>query len=422
MLVVLFSLSAAATPPSLLGMGSRSSSLGGAFTAVADDFSAVYYNPAGLAFQDKGSITLAPVYTRPVIWLEDHGTPQEIVELPMARGIYLGLSAPLGKLFNIKGLGLGFSLYMPFDFVVNASVPPRSNSRILPVLQDSYRRMSATLALAYEFVDSLSVGVGLDLFMDLGGGTMVAFAPSEHQSAKRQQLELDLRRDITLDPALFAGILYRPTDWVSVGLSYRMEERADTRFSPNAFDLAALTLDMSLHFVNFFSPHQVTLGLHFKPLKWLAVNSDVTWAAWSHYRSLHGEKVSPSFKDTWTPRLGIEATLTKPFKLCAGYFYAPTPVPDQTGHTNLVDNTRHGMSLGMLWDLRELPGIRRLPLSIDLHFTAQVLETRNTQKNSDLMQDSDPQTPGKQVNSPGYPSFKSGGYLVGGGTTVSVYF
>ena len=35
-------------------MGARATALGGAFTATADDASALFYNPAGLAFQPDG--------------------------------------------------------------------------------------------------------------------------------------------------------------------------------------------------------------------------------------------------------------------------------------------------------------------------------------------------------------------------------
>ena len=37
---------------SILEIGARATGMGGAFVAVASDSSAIYYNPAGLAFQD----------------------------------------------------------------------------------------------------------------------------------------------------------------------------------------------------------------------------------------------------------------------------------------------------------------------------------------------------------------------------------
>ncbi|MDI6782043.1 MAG: UPF0164 family protein, partial [bacterium] len=40
------------------GVGARAAGMGEAFTAVADDSSAVYWNPAGIACQPQESVTL----------------------------------------------------------------------------------------------------------------------------------------------------------------------------------------------------------------------------------------------------------------------------------------------------------------------------------------------------------------------------
>ena len=44
------------------GAGARSLALGKAFTGLADDASAIYYNPGGLAFQNPLQITLQHVF------------------------------------------------------------------------------------------------------------------------------------------------------------------------------------------------------------------------------------------------------------------------------------------------------------------------------------------------------------------------
>src|SRR5690242_8033218 len=47
-----------------IGAGARSMGMGSAFTALADDASAPYFNPAGLAFQDEHQLMLmhAPLF------------------------------------------------------------------------------------------------------------------------------------------------------------------------------------------------------------------------------------------------------------------------------------------------------------------------------------------------------------------------
>ncbi|MCK5005015.1 MAG: long-chain fatty acid transporter, partial [Candidatus Aminicenantes bacterium] len=42
----------------LNGMGTKAISMGGAFIAVADDYSAVFWNPAGLTQMDKANLSV----------------------------------------------------------------------------------------------------------------------------------------------------------------------------------------------------------------------------------------------------------------------------------------------------------------------------------------------------------------------------
>lgn len=49
----------------LSGVGSKATALGGAFRALADDGSAMYWNPAGLAFQDENSVSLGGTFILP---------------------------------------------------------------------------------------------------------------------------------------------------------------------------------------------------------------------------------------------------------------------------------------------------------------------------------------------------------------------
>jgi hypothetical protein len=336
--------------------------------------------------------------------------------------MYIGMVAPLGKVMGIDGLALGLVIYAPFKFVIDATVPARTDAFFLPLLQDSYRRMSATVVLGYQCTSLFSIGVGLDLFMDLEGSTVVSLGGPQYQWKRRQPLSLELRRDINVDPAIYAGVLYKPSRWLNVGLSYRMEEAADTNFSPNAFKLAVIELDMTVALTSFFRPHQVTLGFASRPWSKLLITADISWANWAAFKGPHRETPEPKFKDAWIPRVGMEIQIAKSLSLAMGYFYYPSPVPLQKANSSFVDNNRHGLSGGINWDFRRMSDGWKLPLTLGLHLQAQLLDERRTKKDLSLMPDGDPSEPGHQISSPGYPTFSSGGSVIQGGATLELHF
>jgi hypothetical protein len=52
-----------------LGMGARAQGMGNAFTGLADDSRAIYYNPAGLAWQTRSQVSAD--YSRLLMGLDD---------------------------------------------------------------------------------------------------------------------------------------------------------------------------------------------------------------------------------------------------------------------------------------------------------------------------------------------------------------
>jgi long-subunit fatty acid transport protein len=57
-------------------------------------------------------------------------------------------------------------------------------------------------------------------------------------------------------------------------------------------------------------------------------------------------EAATGFQDTVTPSLGVEHRTTAGTLWRAGYSLRPTYVPDQTGFSNLLDNTAHVVGLG----------------------------------------------------------------------------
>lgn len=197
-----------------------------------------------------------------------------------------------------------------------------------------------------------------------------------------------------------------------------------TLLGPSLLDVSALT-------VTHFQPAQVAGAVAWRPWPGALVTAQLTWRRWSSYvapipstvtvlEGGLGDLVVPlpefavpeaGFHDTVEPALGVEWWFAEGTALAAavraGWFYRPSPAPNASGETNLVDADAHGVGLGVGLELRSLAAWLGAPPRLDVHGQAVLLEPRVTRKAS--------------VADP-VGDFRSSGHLIGGGATLSVGF
>jgi long-chain fatty acid transport protein len=164
----------------------------------------------------------------------------------------------------------------------------------------------------------------------------------------------------------------------------------------------------------------------------MSVAGSLDYGFWSSYQDRQGQ--SPGgvygsnlgFHDTMSGAVGVRHV----YDHLRGFVdlrYVPSPVPEQIGRSNYVDNDRIGIVAGtdmLLKWLKLRPGIQL--------FTDRFIPRYN-QKNASLLVDEVPDgstfgatgqpvpgSQGLQTNNPGYPGFSSGGWLWGGAVTLSM--
>lgn len=140
------------------GLGGRAMGMGGAFTAVADDGTAAYWNPAGLAQVKFG---LTPTFGGLGDWsgIMDLVDKMKDLEDPDS---FTGLSKlgikKAGALMNI-GAGLNFS-----GFALNVYSQPNINTKGLSNQNGDLNGIApliASVSFAREFTDLIGVGVSI---------------------------------------------------------------------------------------------------------------------------------------------------------------------------------------------------------------------------------------------------------------------
>lgn len=422
---------ALANPLDAFGFGARSIALGGAVTASVDDFSATYYNPAALAALDDLRFELGYLAVEPSLTLNGGD-----LDVDSPRGFQGGLTLP-GRLFDHR-VAVSVGLYLPDDRVTRVRALPQSQPRF-ELFDNRPQRIVITSAFAFEVFTDVYLGAALTYLSNTSG--VLDIQGTVHLTDEERS-RLTSAVDVNLEAIRYpsAGVAYAPRRGLQLGAAWREE-----------FSLA-LDLDVDVHgqivtgpservlvedgrFVlhsrnhNLFSPRQVSIGAAWKARDWL-VGADVAWLQWSRFRSptahidieLSLEPINfqvpapdppedPRFHDIFVPRIGAEYALVDGPRLGlvarVGYFYEPTPAPDQPGRTNYVDSDKHGTSAGLGFRVSDVTEVFPKPIRLDVAVQAVFLEPRRYVKD-------DPADP--------VGDYEAAGYTLGAAGTLSFLF
>jgi len=415
LLALLLPVSVNANPFDAFGVGTRVMALGGAGTACASDSSANYYNPAALTKTSGLRLDLGYLYIQPELSMNDGNLGVDRIS-----GLYTGITLPK-ELLDQK-IAVSLSFFLPDDRITRIRSLPQMQPRF--VLYDNRpQRVVITTSFAWEFIDGLSIGAGLTYLTNTRGTVMLDGDMSITNPDNTVLIGgIDVAFESVRYPTLSAHWEIDST-W-SVGVTYRETFELDLDLTVAAtFDVSSSGssseekliedghLALSSLSTNLFSPRQLSAGFQYKADEWL-VTADLTWLQWSQFKApaslitieletgsanlplpATAEIVDPNFHDIFIARVGLENQIYKNeniiLKSRLGYFFEPSPAPDQPHSTNYADSNKHGTSIGMGIGLIDLAPILEQPLEIDWVFQAIWLEPRqyNKQSPADLIGD-----------------------------------
>jgi long-chain fatty acid transport protein len=395
------------------GFGSRAISLGGAFTAVADDYSAAYYNPAGLAQKSRNYFTLDYMYTSPKIKVEKENG-DDLVTYTSSGSVrtnpteYRGSSRGLDLSIPLIGLGISINdiVNIPINvqFGMAISMPERSDTmyRIYSYTVDqphfirygdNIDRIHAAIGIGVEAIkDLLYVGIGAQTML-YGDGMIYVDGLDTTKPNGEGVSEVKQSNLLKMDP--LAGIMITPLDKkLKIGFSFREKEQLEIDPLPTlitAADISGSQLDIGIvmGLWAFYTPREYSLGASYD-FDFLLVSAEANLQKWSDYDIMPEEKVNeltkagfanmPDFKDTINYRLGVEWRFNKNTNATFGYCHQPTPVPDQSGVvSNYIDMDKDIFSLGGRYTFN-VPFALNKPMTVGAMFSYQLLQTLNINK------------------------------------------
>jgi long-chain fatty acid transport protein len=341
--------------------------LGGAFAARAYDPSAIYFNPAGLGFQTRNQISLGTTLIMPDVAFFGPYQFNSNEKTEMTRQIF----AP----FNVYAtyhvsddLHVGVGAYNAFG--LGTKWPDDWAGKFITTQAD-LQSTFITPTVAYRVSDELAVGIGVNY----------AFGEVTIRRVVSDPFDPHGTVTMKLDASSFgfnAGILYRPSSDLSVGLSYRssitLNATGTADFTPNrpVYPEGEVSSSLTL-------PATGYLGVAYAVMDGLVIEADYQYVGWSSYKELaitfkaDGSRVvePKEYRDTYVLRLGAEYSM-EGLQFRAGYFHDRTPVQTRYVDPILPDASRNGINLGVGYALTET-------LNLDAGYMLLLFEDRRAE-------------------------------------------
>jgi long-chain fatty acid transport protein len=361
-LLLLFSASAQADVSSLFGSDPRTMGMGSVslFQGVPSPYQ-VYSAPASLGFIRSVQVGAGGIYMDPrlrafgTLVLNSNGTRGEFKTagvLP-GGGSLASMALPLGL---SRPVVIGGSIFLPFSSIIRISGSPL-NYPYYPLYNDISRNFSFVLGAGYELFDGLALGVNFrsitksSTFYTLRSDSTVNYSANATEAKSESQLSFSV---------VYDHARRNPDRPYTVGAMYRAKAGLETRIAADV--TAFVPVQGEIISVPAFTPEEWALMATTRIGDHLTIGFDGAWVRWSKFSSPYGSgnintyifrsSLDSGFKDIPVLRAGadygknLSGSWFKKISLRGGYFYHPSPVPDQTGDSNFVDNDRHVFSLG----------------------------------------------------------------------------
>jgi long-chain fatty acid transport protein len=374
-LALLFFAAAPAYPAgfSIFAQGAKASGMGLAFTAVADDPSAIFYNPAGLGWQKhfssqgggslltkvEGKFEGANPFPGTSFGVEEqHQTsfllPTFYAVVPLTSNVNFGLG-----IFAPYGLGFRWDNAEQFSGRFIAQNAVIQSSDINPVIS---LQVAPTLAIA--------AGADYRLSKVTLERNRAAINPFTLSAVDVAHIKLDSDLVDNSGWGWNAGLLWKPVPLLSLGASYRSSIEVDydgegkftQRLTGNpAFDAAvaaglpqgAQPVAVTIEF-----PASANLGLAVNLPADFRVSLDADWTEWSSFDQLLIDFDNPlipdldratRWEDSWAYRAGIEKKFGS-LAVRAGYYFDESPQPLADVGPILADADRNAYTFGIGYD------------------------------------------------------------------------
>ena len=354
----------------------------------------------------------------------------------------IGMVRPLAG----KALVFGFYALLPVrafldqnGFFADEREQYFSNQLRPELLGDRLNVSTITFALGSQLADWFSFGGGIDVAIFTESKVTVYVPDGSDQG--HVLLSPDIHTNSKFKP--YFGTTLHPSERTSVvatlhfAFANTTQGENDLRFWNYTYPTGQNSVQQVYNITQGSEPLRLALGGSYSGKRlpdgrapW-EIGVQFLGERWSQYYDRHGVHPLDQWNNTVSIALG-GGFLWRDRHVTADIGYVPSPVPDQTGRTNYVDNSRLVASVGIEGPVKFLG--RDLEAGVTVfgsYFIPREVTKDPNAANPVLDEFPDNSidirtglpaagAAGLQTNNPGYPGWKSTGYMVGAGATFRI--
>jgi long-chain fatty acid transport protein len=360
--------------------GQKQIAMAGTGTGLAQDESAVFFNPGAVTFLEQNGVQggISGIYLK--TGFRQAGSPTKEYNKDRL--------APPFQAYAVFGnpendLRFGVGVYTPFGGAMHWDENWSGKYTVTSLdLQAVYIQPT----VSYKLTDDIGIGAGL--VYALGKVDLRRAVPLTLNNGESATAQL---KGTSKDFGWNAGIYFKDLSGLSIGLTYRSKVTANVKDGDAIFVVPEV---LAGSFPTTFNaalplPATTTIGFGYQATDKTSFALDVNWVSWNAYQQLAFDYDNNStiedtrsprkYKDAGAVRFGVQNQYSEKLALRAGIAYALTPVREGYVTPEVPDANRIILSAGLGYQPTE-------QLSIDFSFMYENVKSR-TERNLETQLD-----------------------------------
>jgi long-chain fatty acid transport protein len=340
--------------------GARAMGMGGAFTAVANDVSAIYWNGAGLTQISGTQLMLGTTLISPMSSFK--GIAPATTKYETDSQTFFPTHFFAAHNFN-NNLAVGIGFTSPFGLGVKW--PDTWAGKYL-ALDTELKVFTISPVVAYKISQELSLSAGLIYsWADVTIKQKLPIAPIPPLSYPGGESLVTLDGKDNSAIGYCFGLMYQPMPELSFGASFHSQMKYNFSGTATSTNLPQVPQLVPLYphgdiSADLTAPYNLAIGAAYKVMPKLLLSLDFQFVGWSSYDTLKVDFAESTVPDIGSPRLydnsfilrlGGDYQLNDCWSILAGIYYDKTPVKKDYMSPSLPEGNRLGFSAGFEYAL-----------------------------------------------------------------------